>query len=78
MEMSDDESIKHKPRKNRCHFCDKKYGLTPFECKCGGKFCTKHRYTDLHNCEFDHQSIERERLKQNNPMVVKDKVTNRI
>ena len=64
--------------KNRCDICNKKYGLIPFECKCGGKFCTKHRYTDSHNCKFDHTSLERERLKMHLPKVVKDKVNNRI
>ena len=67
-----------KPRKNRCQICNKKYGLIPFECKCGGKFCTQHRYTDSHNCEFDHLSLERERLRQSYPVVVHDKVNNRI
>ena len=67
-----------KLRKNRCHICNKKYGLIPFECKCGEKFCTKHKYTDSHNCEFDHISLARDRLRQNNPVVVCDKIPNRI
>ena len=72
------EVIKPKLRKNRCYICNKKYGPIPFECKCGGKFCTKHRYTDSHDCKFDHKSVELEILKQNNPIVISDKITDRI
>ena len=67
-----------KLKNNRCRICNKKYGLIPFKCKCGGKFCIKHRYTDSHNCEFDHTSPERERLRQSNPVVVHDKIPNQI
>ena len=31
------EATKPKLRKNRCHFCNKKYGLIPFEYKTQGK-----------------------------------------
>ena len=68
----------NKLKKNGCQICNKKYGLIPFECKCGGFFCTKHRYTDLHDCKFDHVSIEREKIRQSNPVVVQDKIANRI
>ena len=57
-------TIKIKLKNNRCQICNKRYGLIPFECNCGGKFCTQHRYTDSHNCEFDHLSLESERLRQ--------------
>ena len=64
--------------KSRCDFCKKKCPIIIYKCKCGGKFCTKHRYSDSHNCKFDHTSLERERLKMHLPKVVKDKVNNRI
>ena len=67
-----------KLRKNRCQICNKKCGLILIECKCGGKFCLKHRYIDSHKCEFDHISLEIERLRQSNLVVVCDKVNNRI
>ena len=57
------DSIKKIFKKNRCDMCDKKCGLIPFKCKCGGKFCSEHRYTFLHCCHLDYLSIERERLK---------------
>ena len=67
-----------KKSKNKCDFCNKKYGLITFICRCGGKFCTIHRYTDSHNCDFDYVSYERDKIKKNNPVVIKDKVPNRI
>ena len=72
------ESIKNIFKNNRCDFCNKKYGLIPFECRCGGEFCNEHRYSFMYYCEFDHTSLERERLRQSNPMVIQDKVANRI
>ena len=62
----------------RCYYCNKKYGLISFKCKCGKIFCINHRYTDLHLCEFDHKLYEREKLKNNNPKIEKDKIENRI
>ena len=41
-------------------------------------FCAKHRYYDKHHCTFDLRSLEIERLKQQLPLIVKDKVPNRI
>ena len=78
MSKNQKEVIKHKPKKNRCDMCDKKCGLIPFKCKCGGKFCSEHRYTFMHCSDLDYPSIERERLKVHLPKVAKDKVNNRI
>merc|ERR1719232_207314 len=33
--------------------CKKKVGLTGFTCRCGGLFCSIHRYSDKHECKFD-------------------------
>ena len=63
---------------NRCYACYTKHHVLLFRCYCGGMFCLKHRYTDVHRCTFDHRSAERERLIQNLPLIVKDKVPNRI
>ncbi|VDM33322.1 unnamed protein product [Hydatigera taeniaeformis] len=43
-------------------------------CACGGTFCTTHRFDDRHNCPFDYQSDERERLRKANPPVLGEKV----
>ena len=62
---------------NRCYVCTKKL-LPIFRCYCDGIFCKKHRYPEEHRCTFDHRSLEIERLKQMLPLIVKDKVPNRI
>lgn len=69
--------LKH--RENRCNLkeCRKKVGLLGFECKCGYKFCSKHRYEDTHNCSYDHVSDDIQKLIKSNPAIIRDKL-NRI
>ncbi|TKR94093.1 hypothetical protein L596_008427 [Steinernema carpocapsae] len=63
------------PKKgNRCHTCNKRVGLTGFECRCSGLFCSTHRFTDAHQCSVDWKSVEREALKKANPVIVSDKI----
>ena len=64
--------------KNRCQICNKKCGMISFKCKCGKTLCLHHRYIESHQCDFDYRSIEIERLRQSNPVVVCDKVNNPI
>ncbi|KAK2186926.1 hypothetical protein NP493_182g02038 [Ridgeia piscesae] len=63
-----------KPKKNRCHTCKKKVGLTGFKCRCGGLFCSAHRYSDMHECTFDYKEMAQEQIRKNNPVVVGQKV----
>jgi len=63
-----------KPKKNRCHECRKKVGLTGFDCRCGGLFCSLHRYSDKHQCTFDYHAMGAEQLRRANPVVVSEKV----
>ena len=37
--------------------CKKKVGLTGFTCRCGGLFCSIHRYSDKHQCDFDYKVL---------------------
>lgn len=69
--------VKHK--KKRCNLieCKSKLGLLGFDCKCGYKFCGKHRHTDTHHCTYDHMSEARKRLEKENPKIVNEKL-NRI
>lgn len=53
--------------KTKCWICGKKCGLLGFDCKCGYKFCSQHRYAEDHNCMFDHKARGREILAKNNP-----------
>lgn len=55
--------------KTKCWACAKKCGLTGFECRCGYVFCSKHRYAEDHNCDFDHKGRGREILAKNNPNI---------
>jgi len=48
----------------RCYKCEKKIGLTGFQCQCGYLFCAKHRHAEDHACSFDHAARGREILAQ--------------
>ncbi|EME31537.1 AN1-type zinc finger protein 5 [Galdieria sulphuraria] len=67
------EHTEQKP-KNRCQWCNKKVGLTGFSCRCGYVFCSEHRYSDKHNCNFDFKSQNKEILSKANPQVVASKI----
>ena len=60
--------------KNRCHTCNKKVGLLGFECKCGGNYCSLHRFNNDHNCTFDFKSVEIQKLKDANPKITAPKI----
>lgn len=63
-----------KKKKNRCASCKKKVGLTGFTCRCGGLFCSIHRYSDKHECHFDYKAMGAEEISKSNPVVVAQKV----
>jgi len=63
-----------KKKKNRCLSCKKKVGLTGFTCRCGGLFCSLHRYSDKHECGFDYKALGAEEISKSNPVVVAEKV----
>ncbi|OEL21502.1 Zinc finger A20 and AN1 domain-containing stress-associated protein 9 [Dichanthelium oligosanthes] len=63
-----------KPPSNRCLTCRKKVGLTGFQCRCGGTFCSTHRYTDSHQCTFDYKKVAREQIAKQNPVVMAEKI----
>lgn len=64
-----------KTKKNRCSTCKKKVGLTGFECRCGGLYCSMHRYSDKHQCSFDYKEMGAEQIKKANPVVKAEKIT---
>jgi hypothetical protein len=45
--------------KDRCWQCQRKLGLSGIQCRCGYIFCGKHRYSDEHECKYDHQQRHR-------------------
>jgi len=71
---SKDSPQKDKKKKNRCQTCRKKIGLTGFECRCGGLFCSLHRYSDKHDCTFDYKELGAQEIRKNNPVVVGEKI----
>jgi hypothetical protein len=68
----------NKPKKKRCKVCNKKVGLLGFECKCGHTFCSIHRMPEDHECCVDFKSEGKDKLRHDNPIVIKDKIDNRI
>jgi hypothetical protein len=71
---SDQTQKEGKKKKNRCLSCKKKVGLTGFECRCGGLFCSIHRYSDKHECNFDYKELGAEEIRKSNPVIVAKKV----
>lgn len=45
-----------------------------FECRCGGLYCSIHRYSDKHGCQFDYKVEGADYIRKNNPVVVRSKV----
>nr|QYC07285.1 SAP9 [Tamarix hispida] len=54
---------------NRCLCCNKRVGLTGFRCRCGDLFCSEHRYSDRHDCNYDYKAAGREAIARENPVV---------
>jgi hypothetical protein len=69
-----DKAEQLKKPKNRCRVCNKRVGLTGFDCRCGGLFCATHRYDTAHDCTFDYKTAGREQLRKSNPQVVSEKI----
>ena len=60
----------------KCLFCKQKLRLICFNCQCGGVFCSVHRYTHSHKCEFIERQIEinKKRIILNNPKIEHNKI----
>ncbi|XP_029948771.1 LOW QUALITY PROTEIN: AN1-type zinc finger protein 6 [Salarias fasciatus] len=74
VESSAQTEEKPKPKKNRCFTCNKRVGLTGFDCRCGNVFCCLHRYSDVHNCTFDYKADAAEKIRKENPVIVGEKI----
>lgn len=70
----DEDNKDSKKKKNRCLSCKKKVGLTGFTCRCGGLFCSIHRYSDKHECNFDYKAMGEKEISEANPVVVAAKI----
>ena len=56
-----------------CKICRRKITLTYIECRCLELFCGSHIYADSHNCTYDHKKFHMENIRNNNPIIKKDK-----
>jgi AN1-type zinc finger protein 5/6 len=65
------DEVKPKKKKLKCSFCNKKVGLIPFPCDCGGVFCSNHRYTHTHDCplKLKTQKMNKENIIKKNPKI---------
>ncbi|PIN10974.1 putative Zn-finger protein [Handroanthus impetiginosus] len=59
---------------NRCSTCNKRVGLTGFNCRCGNLFCGSHRYSDKHDCPFDYRTAAKDAIAKANPVVKAEKL----
>lgn len=61
--------------KLRCSKCRKKLGIVMvFKCHCEKYFCSTHRYSSTHDCEFDYKAHAREIIARENPLCVTEKL----
>ena len=58
----------------RCYKCNKKVGLIPFNCKCDNSFCSKCRYPEEHDCEYDFKNHDKDILRKQLVKVVAKKI----
>ncbi|KAJ3063468.1 Rab5 GDP/GTP exchange factor [Podochytrium sp. JEL0797] len=59
-----------------CFSCNEKLGsVAVFKCKCSNFYCSKHRYSDRHDCKFDYKESGKAILIRENPKVGASKVT---
>lgn len=72
------DSKTNKPKKKKCVICKKKVGLLGYECKCGNIYCSLHRMPEDHQCKIDYKTEGKDKLRVNNPLIINDKINNRI
>lgn len=48
------------------------------KCKCGKATCLKCRYPGTHDCKIDRKEEYKDFLIRNNPIIVDDKIENRL
>lgn len=65
----EEKEAKRQKNTTRCYECNRKTGLTGFQCKCGYYFCATHRHAEDHACTFDHKVHGRQILSMQNPKV---------
>lgn len=77
-EPGEKETKPNKKSKKWCGVCKKKLKLTDITCKCGNRYCSEHRLSEQHSCDYDFKTEGRELLKEQNERIVGDKMIYRI
>jgi len=72
--QASDAPKEKKKKKTRCTKCRVNVGVIGFPCRCGGMFCSTHRYANEHCCSFDYKEHGAEEIRKNNPQVVGEKI----
>jgi len=65
---------KTKYKRNRCHICRKKLGISPIPCICGFSYCGNHRATRSHKCNFNKKEEKINQLREENPCMITKQV----
>jgi len=73
-EVASDAPKIQKKKKTRCTKCKVNVGCIGFPCRCGGIFCSTHRYANEHSCTFDYKEHGAEEIRKNNPQIVGEKI----
>lgn len=58
-----------------CQVCRRKLSImTMFDCECGKILCSTHRYPFTHVCSVDKKEKNKDKIKEENQVVVNDKL----
>ncbi|XP_047140876.1 AN1-type zinc finger protein 6-like [Hydra vulgaris] len=70
------KTIKEKQEPKRCQYsdCMTKLNIFTLECKCGLKFCNKHKFFTDHMCNHDYKGEYAKILKNKNPQIIGEKI----
>lgn len=66
--------MKEEAARPTCGKCGKRLGVVNFECKCGERFCARHRLPESHACKYDFKTQGKNGIKSQNPRIVAPKV----
>ncbi|KAI3380156.1 hypothetical protein SNEBB_008332 [Seison nebaliae] len=72
---SPNSQLNGKRKRIRCPVCNKR--LPPgqyYTCRCGGQYCSKHRYDGEHGCTYDYREEGKAKIKIENPQVIGEKL----
>merc|ERR1712142_140432 len=64
-----------KPKRCEHYSCRTKLYLTSYSCYCESYFCPLHTPPEEHGCDFDYHGMAKKKIKEDNPKVVKEKVS---